>query len=100
VLVAVRAGRDLDGARRVSEVAFDQSKIGRVVTAQMTALEALYGEDCEIGDVCSVVEIIGPHGSTVRVRCSDPRSHIAIGLLRVAEATMLEGYEPDIDIQP
>ncbi len=78
-------------------MALDQSKIGRVVTEQMAALEALYGEGCEIGDVCSVVEIVGPHGSTVRVRCSDPRAHVAIGLLRVAEATMREGYEPDVE---
>ncbi len=76
-------------------MALDQSKIGQVVTEQMEALEVDYGEDCEIGDVCTVVEIIGPHGSTVRVRSSEPRSHIAIGLLRVAEATMLGSYGPD-----
>lgn len=74
---------------------FDQSKIGQVVAEQMEALEDDYGDDCEIGDVCTVVEIIGPHGSTVRVRSSDPRSHVAIGLLRVAEATMLGTYAPD-----
>ena len=76
-------------------MALDQRKIGQVVTEQMAALEARYGEDCEIGDVCTVVEIIGPHGSTVRVRSSDPRSHVALGLLRVAEATMLGTYDPD-----
>lgn len=75
----------------------DQSKIGRVVTEQMAALEDQYGEDCEIGDVCTIVEIVGPHGSTVRVRSSDARSHITLGLLRVAEATMLETYERDAD---
>jgi hypothetical protein len=76
-------------------VVFDQTKIGQVVSEQMEALEADYGEDCRIGDVCTVVEIIGPHGSTVRVRSSDPRSHIAVGLLRVAEATMLGAYAVD-----
>jgi len=76
-------------------VALDQTKIGQVVTEQMEALEGDYGDDCEIGDVCTVVEIIGPHGSTVRVRSSDPRSHVAIGLLRVAEATMQGTYGPD-----
>ena len=81
--------------RRAYRVALDQRKIGKVVTEQMEALEVDYGEGCEIGDVCSVVEIIGPHGSTVRVRSSDPRSHIAIGLLRVAEATMLGAYDPE-----
>jgi len=73
----------------------DQRKIGQVVSEQMAALEEHYGDDCEIGDVCTIVEIIGPHGSTVRVRNSDVRSHIAIGLLRVAEATMLDTYAPD-----
>jgi len=75
----------------------DQTKIGQVITEQMTALELQYGEDCEIGDVCTIVEVVGPHGSTVRVRSSDPRSHVTLGLLRVAEATMLESYEPDGD---
>jgi len=76
-------------------MALDQSKIGQLVAEQMAALEVQYGEDCEIGDVASIVEIIGPHGSTVRVRSSDPRSHVTVGLLRVAEATLLEAYQPD-----
>ena len=76
-------------------MAFDQSKVGQLVAEHMAALEAQYGEDCEIGDVVSIVEIIGPHGSTVRVRSSDPRSHVALGLLRVAEATLLEAYQSD-----
>ncbi len=73
----------------------DQTKIGQVVTEQMAALELQYGEDCEIGDVCTIVEIIGPHGSTVRVRSSATRLHVAVGLLRIAEATMLDTYRPD-----
>ena len=76
-------------------MALDQSKLGRLVAEHMAALEAQYGEDCEIGDLVSIVEIIGPHGSTVRVRSSDPRSHVAIGLLRVAESTLREAYQPD-----
>jgi hypothetical protein len=76
-------------------MALDQTKIGQVITEQMAALELQYGEDCEIGDVCTIVEVIGPHGSTVRVRSSDPRSHVTLGLLRVAEATMLDSYGPD-----
>lgn len=76
-------------------MALDQTKIGQVVTEQMAALELQYGEDCEIGDVCTIVEVIGPHGSTVRIRTSAERSHVAIGLLRVAEATMFDTYEPD-----
>ncbi len=74
-------------------MALDQRKIGRLVAEQMAAPEAVYGEDCEVGDVCSMVEIPGPHGPSVSVRSSDARSHAAIGLLRVAEATMLATYE-------
>jgi hypothetical protein len=70
-------------------VSFDQTKIGQVVAAQMEALEGRYGDDCEIGDVCAIVEIIGPHGSDVAVRCSESRPHVLLGLLRMAEAMIL-----------
>jgi hypothetical protein len=73
----------------------DQTKIGQVVTEQMAALELQYGDDCEIGDVCTIVEVIGPHGSTVRVRSSAAHAHVAVGLLRVAEATMLGTYDEE-----
>jgi hypothetical protein len=71
------------------EMPIDQSKMGQVVTAQMEALEADYGEDCQIGDVCTIVEVVGPHGSHVRVRTSDMRPHMALGLIRMAEHAML-----------
>jgi hypothetical protein len=70
-------------------MALDQTKVGQVVAAQMEALEEAYGEDCEIGDVCTIVEVIGPHGSDVRVRSSELRPHAAIGLLRMAESIFL-----------
>jgi hypothetical protein len=73
----------------------DQSKVGQVIAEQMEALEADYGEDSEIGDVCTIVEIVGPHGSHVRVRNSDARPHAILGLLRVAEATVLGSYGTD-----
>jgi hypothetical protein len=73
-------------------MALDQTKVGQVVAQQMEALEAQYGDDCEIGDVCTIVEIIGPHGSHVRVRNSDARPHSVIGLLRVAESSVLSTY--------
>jgi hypothetical protein len=77
-------------------VAIDQSKIGQVVAEQMEAVERDYGDDCEIGDVCTVVEVLGPHGSHVRVRNSSGRPHIGVGLLHVAEALLLGsmGSEP------
>jgi hypothetical protein len=69
----------------------DQTKMGRVVAEQMEALEADYEEDCEIGDVCTIVEVLGPHGSHVRVRGSDMRPHIMIGLLRMSESIFVGG---------
>jgi hypothetical protein len=71
------------------ELMLDQSKIGKVVAEQMEAIEADYGDDCEIGDVCTIVEVIGPHGSHVRVRSSDMRPHSGLGLIRMAEQAML-----------
>jgi hypothetical protein len=67
----------------------DQTKMGRVVAEQMEALEGRFDDDCEIGDVCTIVEVIGPHGSSVSVRSSEARPHTTIGLLRMAEAMML-----------
>jgi len=75
-------------------MSLDQSKVGRVVAEQMEAIENDYGEDCEIGDVCTIVEVVGPHGSHVRVRSSDMRPHITIGLLRASEGMFLGGLRP------
>ncbi|HEY5053410.1 MAG TPA: hypothetical protein VII45_08370 [Solirubrobacterales bacterium] len=74
-------------------MAMDQSKVGQVVAAQMEALEADYGEESQIGDVCTIVEVVGPHGSHVRVRSSDMRPHVALGLLRMAERAMLSNIQ-------
>ncbi|MGB7589409.1 MAG: hypothetical protein WBM00_11950 [Solirubrobacterales bacterium] len=70
-------------------MALDQTKVGQHITAQMEALEADYGDDCEIRDICTIVEVVGPHGSHVRVRSSDIRPHVVIGLLRTSEAMFL-----------
>jgi hypothetical protein len=67
----------------------DQTKLGEVVAEQMEALEREYGEDAEIGDVCTIVEVLSPDGWTVRVRNSAGRPHIGIGLTRMAERVML-----------
>ncbi len=74
---------------KVWAMTFDQSKIGRVVAAQMEALEGRYGEECEIGNVCTIVEVLGPHGSDISVRSSEARPHTTIGLLRMAERMLL-----------
>jgi hypothetical protein len=72
-------------------MSLDATKIGQVVAEQMEALEERYGEDCTIGDVCTIVEVFGPHGSAVSLRPgSDVRPHALIGLLRMAEKMALE----------
>jgi len=80
-------------------MALDATKIGNVVAEQMEALEGRFGDDCEIGDVCTIVEVIGPHGSQVALRPGpDVRPHALIGLLRMAEGAALGGLqhgEPD-----
>lgn len=66
----------------------DQSKLGQVVAEQMEAIEQDHGEECEIGDVCVIVEVLCPEASTIRVRTSDQRPHIRLGLL--AQALRME----------
>ena len=63
----------------------DQTKLGTVVQRQMEAIEEAHGDDCEIGDVVVIVEVICPQGADIRVRCSDARPHIALGLLDTAQ---------------
>jgi hypothetical protein len=71
-------------------MSLDATKIGQVVAEQMEALEGRFGDDCQIGDVCTIVEVLGPHGSSVAVRPgSDVRPHGLIGLLRLAERIAL-----------
>jgi hypothetical protein len=78
-----------NAGRKEPKMSLDQSKVGRVVAEQMEAIENDYGDDCEIGDVCTIVEVVGPHGSHVRVRSSDMRPHSGLGLIRMAEQAML-----------
>ena len=54
-------------------MSIDQARVGAHIAAQMEAIERDYGDDCQIGDICTVVEVLGPHGSHVRVRPSDAR---------------------------
>ena len=68
----------------------DSTKVGHMVAAQMEALEGRYGDDCQIGDVVTVVEVVGPQTWDVAVRCTDGRPHIRMGLLNFANA-MLTG---------
>ena len=71
-------------------MSLDATKIGTVVAEQMEALEGRFGDDCQIGDVCTIVEVLGPHGSSVAVRPgADVRPHGLVGLLRIAERVAL-----------
>ncbi|MGD0454882.1 MAG: hypothetical protein ABSB69_14910 [Solirubrobacteraceae bacterium] len=71
-------------------MSLDATKIGTVVAEQMEALESRFGDDCQIGDVCTIVEVLGPHGSSVAVRPgADVRPHGLVGLLRIAEHVAL-----------
>jgi hypothetical protein len=52
-------GRSKTSRRKELQMSLDQSKVGRVVAEQMEAIENDYGDDCEIGDVCTIVEVVG-----------------------------------------
>jgi hypothetical protein len=69
-------------------MAFDQTKVGRLTTELMDRLDDEYGEDCEIGDLVLIAEILGPHGSAVTLQLNQPRKHVNLGLLAMAERVL------------
>jgi len=87
--------RGNDYAWRMIQVALDQSKVGQHVAQQMEAIEADYGEESEIGDICTIVEIRGPHGSHVRMRSTASSPHSTLGLLKLAEQVALANFGRD-----
>ena len=84
-----------DYGGRVIRVGLDQSKVGQHVASQMEAIEADYGEESEIGDICTIVEIRGPHGSHVRMRSTASAPHATLGLLKLAEQVALANFGRD-----
>ena len=70
---------------------FDQTKVGRLTADLMEKLEERYGGDSEIGDVCLIVEVVGPHGSEIITQSSSLQRHVNLGLLRVAGRTFESG---------
>jgi hypothetical protein len=70
-----------------------KAKLGEEVAAQMEAIEADFEDDYEIGNVVTVVEVIGPEGAAIRVRCNQP-PWVGIGMLRVAERVLEGQGEP------
>jgi hypothetical protein len=75
-------------------MAIDQTKVGKVIAEQMEAIERDYGTDSQIGDVMTIVEVLGPHGSHVRVRSSDMRPHVGLGLLALAQGALANSIGP------
>ncbi|HXR28251.1 MAG TPA: hypothetical protein VN772_01650 [Solirubrobacteraceae bacterium] len=79
-------------------MALDQATIGQVVTGQMEALERDYGDDegVEIGAVITIVEVLKQDGervsSNVRMRHNVGDPYRALGIVRAAEQTVLEGF--------
>lgn len=80
---------------RMSQMPLDQSKVGQHVASQMEAIEADYGDDCEVGDICTIVEVRGPHGSHVRMRSTASSPHSTLGLLKLAEQVALANFGRD-----
>ncbi len=83
-------------------MAFDKTKLGNAAANQMEDLERRYGDDCELGTVCSVVEVTGPHGSETAIHSPDlPMAQPVISLLRSAltalERAALGGTAQDTD---
>ncbi|HEX8714366.1 MAG TPA: hypothetical protein VF706_02265 [Solirubrobacteraceae bacterium] len=68
-----------------------KAKLLEEVAAQMDAIEADFGDEFEIGNFVTVVEVIRPGGAGIRVR-GNQQPWVGIGMLRVAEK-MLEGQE-------
>jgi hypothetical protein len=64
-----------------------RAKLGEEVAAQMDAIEADFGDEYEIGNVVTIVEVIRPEGAAIRVRCSQ-QPWVGIGMLRVAEKAL------------
>ncbi len=60
------------------------NKLGAEVAAQMEAIEHDFGDDYEIGNVITIVEVITSNGPGIRVRCSAP-PWTGVGMLRIAE---------------
>jgi hypothetical protein len=61
-----------------------RSKLGEEVAAQMDAIETDFGNDYQIGNVITIVEVIRSDGAGVRVRNNAP-PWVALGMLKVAE---------------
>jgi hypothetical protein len=64
-----------------------RSKLGEEVAAQMDAIERDFGDDYEIGNVVTVVEVITRETAGIRVRCNQ-QPWIGLGMLKIAEKAL------------
>lgn len=71
----------------------DTTDAGRVIAAQMEAIENDYEDrdDCKIGAVVTIVEVNGDDGSEFRVRNNLGSLPATLGVMRIAEHQMLIG---------
>jgi hypothetical protein len=74
-------------------MSLDQTNIGRLTADLMDRLEEEYGEDCSIGDVVLVTEVVGPHGTAVTMQATSSGTHVNLGLLEVGRQALLGGLE-------
>ncbi len=73
-------------------MALDTSKAGEVIAEQMEALGADYdglADEYEIGAVVTIVEVVGPDGSHLRIRNSMGNPTLTLGYLRLAEDELI-----------
>jgi len=82
-------------------MALEQGKVGTHIAEQMEAIDADYADkegDFEIGQILTIVEVIGPDGHTdVRMRPAVAGPHGLFGLLKMAELqgmAMLQAEPP------
>jgi|CZKG01.1.fsa_nt_gi hypothetical protein len=83
----LRFGNSRKGVGMADPGSDPRSKLGEEVAAQMDAIETDFGDNYEIGNVVTIVEVITPAGAGVRVRCNQ-QPWIGLGLLRVAEKVL------------
>ncbi len=70
-----------------------RNKLGEEVAAQMDAIETDFGDDYEIGNVVTIVEVLRGESAGIRVRCNQ-QPWIGLGMLRVAERVLEGQGEP------
>jgi hypothetical protein len=83
-------------------MALEQGKVGTHIAEQMEAIEADYADkegDFEIGQILTIVEVVGPEGhNDVRMRPAVAGVHGLFGLLKMAELqgiSMLQAQPPE-----